>query len=392
MAAEFVFDQALYEEICVSLRNLPEREITREYEKEVVNFVMAKRKTDIMPYLRILLDSAEVEDNLAFAAFCALCERLRRNMDHIEHKKVLDQYADRFTAHPFAGHVKLLYYVDHFDYDRKDEIIELARQNKKNMPGNCGALHAFADIVAHAFEHNWIHHLNNPPSSSVLEEALASVDLAISMDEGYAKFYCTKGRLLSFRKKDDRQGQDSRDVEYALALQMVQRAIDLEDSGKTDYPIRISNYIYYQQQIQAREQDFVTEQRINHYLEQQMEEHAQKVAGRQDELERAAKDIADEMRGSMVKNLEFVGLFAGIISFTIGSISISSNLAAISFVGAAGLIIVLMGALLCVFAGFGVILHGFKKGNRLRNVLVFITGLLLTVVGLYICCAIAGIL
>ncbi len=366
MKMDLELNQVLKDEIYNFFQLLTEQEVMREYEKKIVNFVMVKRSADIKPYLRQFMD--DTNETIAFAAFCTLCEKLRRDMDHLEHKQVLDQYAERFSGHPFVRHVKLLYYVDHFDNERRDEIIDLARNNIKLMPNNGGVMHAFADIVAHAFEYNWIHNLNNPPEDSVLEEAILFVEMCISMDSGYAKFYCTKGRLLSFR------GQ------YTQGLEMVQKAIDLEDSRKSDYPIRISNYFYYRQQIQAREQNTFIEKRINQYQQEKL-----------DAMENVVSTSVEEIQGSMIKNIEFVGLFAGIISFTIGSISISSNLATISFAGAAGLIIVLMGALLCVFSGFGVILHGFQKDNWVRTVLVFLTGLFIVAVGLSLCFAIQGI-
>lgn len=68
--------------------------------------------------------------------------------------------------------------------------------------------------------------------------------------------------------------------------------------------------------------------------------------------------MEESARESLTKNMEFLGLFAGIVSFTSGSISISVAVAERSVLGAAGLIVVLMGALLgIVIAAVGVFLY-----------------------------------
>ena len=94
--------------------------------------------------------------------------------------------------------------------------------------------------------------------------------------------------------------------------------------------------------------------------------------------------IEHQSKESLVKNMEYLGLFAGIISFTIGSIGIATSVAGQSLIAAAGLIIVLMGALLCVFSGFGFILHGINK-KTIRNLIVFIMGVLIIWGGLHFC-------
>ena len=100
---------------------------------------------------------------------------------------------------------------------------------------------------------------------------------------------------------------------------------------------------------------------------------------------------------TMAKNMEFLGLFSGIVSFTIGSLSISGAIAEQSIRHAAGLIVVLMGALMCVFAAFGIILHGFhkvkiaKKTQKYersficRHLVVFALGALVVAGGILFC-------
>ena len=95
--------------------------------------------------------------------------------------------------------------------------------------------------------------------------------------------------------------------------------------------------------------------------------------------------------------MEFLGLFSGIVSFTIGSLTLASNFTSEDAMKIAGLIVILMGALMCVFSAFGVILHGVfgtikdrktgepKHGFIGRHLAVFVAGLLVVVGGILLC-------
>ena len=49
------------------------------------------------------------------------------------------------------------------------------------------------------------------------------------------------------------------------------------------------------------------------------------------------------------------------------------------------LIVVLMGALLTVFSGFGIILHGYEGEKSKRNMAVLLMGILVAAVGVLLC-------
>jgi hypothetical protein len=86
-----------------------------------------------------------------------------------------------------------------------------------------------------------------------------------------------------------------------------------------------------------------------------------------------------------MRNLEYLGIFSGIISFTMGAINISSALASVSFVGAAALIVVLFGVLVGVFAMFDLIIHGYKRENKVLYIIVFAVVLITVVGGFGVC-------
>ena len=105
---------------------------------------------------------------------------------------------------------------------------------------------------------------------------------------------------------------------------------------------------------------------------------------------RMRNTIEEKNKESTTKSMEFLGLFSGIVSFTIGTISISSEIEKFSAKHMAGLIIVLMGALMAVFAGFGIILHGTdirkEDGRKDRRNLIFVLLGMAIVAGGFILC------
>ena len=252
-----------------------------------------------------------------------------------------------------------------------------------DIPNNAGVHHAFAIAVADIFEATELQRESRPESSWLEKGEQAAMD-ALDLDPTYPKFHCTKGRILALRGN------------YEQALKEIAIAIDTENSKQADYALRIGNYRAYEQRIREKQrsekQMALMQQQIDSakVLSETMEQSLQ-------DMEEKQKALEDENRASLTKNMEFLGLFSGIVSFTIGGISISGAVAERSIVGAAGLIVVLMGALLVVFAGFGIILHGYKDevvtpegrtkvvGKSGRNKVVLLLGLLVAAAGVVLC-------
>ena len=327
--------------------NLPD-EGERSYENKIVAYVMQIGKeatNDLQDILKCLI--TDCDDKVSFAAFVALCSIYRRNKNHSAHQKLISACEHKFNRHRLFSHFKLLLYVDNnFDYDKKDEILKEAKANAETYNKHAGILHAFSDLVATAFEHaNFIN--AQPPDDHWIEDGLKAIEQAIILNNDYAKFYSTKARLLALKG------------EYTQVPQLIGKAIDLEKSEENDYALRINGYLNHLQRIQT--------QKTYQDLHQQTQELAQKV-----------QETTDKLNNSTTKNLESLALFAAITSFTIGSIGIASVAMQTSFFAAACLILVLMGALLCVFACIGIVLHRSEKHHD--NFLVFGLGIALVII------------
>ncbi|MBQ8001371.1 MAG: hypothetical protein IJ298_09305 [Ruminococcus sp.] len=356
------------EELTSFLSQLP-KETDRDFEKKIVSLCTEENQDkNFYAWTEELANtefSSESEEKVAFAAFCILSNIARRSFDRTKETDLINGYREKFGNHAFYKHLKLLCMLDnHVGLDH-EEILELAYENSRNIYTNAGVQHALADAVATLFEENEFTP-EQCPDKLWLERGMEAVLLAINFDSAYAKFYCTKARILSL------QGN------HKEALRCIDTAIDYENSKNKDYALRVGRYQMHAQTINNRLHNQLMRQQLQEEMTAQKEAYITEMQQRQEELE-------TQTNRSRIKNMEFIGLFAGIISFTIGGLNIAQGLAGQSIIAVAGLIIVLMGALLGVYAGFGVILHGFRGKESVRNYIVFAMGLLLIVGGVILC-------
>ena len=143
------------------------------------------------------------------------------------------------------------------------------------------------------------------------------IDYAITKAPDYAKFYCTKGRILAI------------DGQFDRAEEMIREAISREDSAYEKYILRMIEYEGARLRIQAKR--LVAETGVD-----------------------AIQKEIGNLKQSVRSNIEIVAFFSGIVSFVIGSLSLARNQTAAH---ASLLIIALMGCLMSVYATFVALLR-----------------------------------
>lgn len=396
------------EQLIRQLQKLPD-ETERIYEKEIMNLAMIGQKTSFEQWTQLVLDLPDdtpvggvkdlleqtglgrenhfdnwvdqlmirpestdpLEEKVTFAAFCIRIGQFRRNQDRTRENELMTKYRERFDHHPFFNHLLLMCLLDQDPVAKAKRVLELADDNTRTMPSNAGVHHALAIAVADIFEATELTP-DQRPDAKWLERGVDASQVALELDPKYPKFHCTAGRLLALQEK------------YKEALKEISVAIDTENSKQSDYALRIGNYRMYYQRIQEKRHSVAMRQEVQKQL-QTARGLIQEMETSMKEMENKQAILEEDTRSSLTKNMEFLGLFAGIVSFTIGGVSISGAMADRSLVGAAGLIVVLMGALLGVFAGFGVILHGYRGEKSRRNLLVFAMGALISAAGVFLC-------
>lgn len=352
---------------------------SRQYEMDVVQYALKWDDTVIKGELGNFIkridkkNPSDKDYRIAFNAFCVAESYARRNENLSELKATMKQYQDKFASEPFLIHLGVCSTIKELEAfhksawtpERLSAAIQTARTNMDNLrgainkpkEGNIGGAHAFAETVVLAFENALplLEKIPNLSKEDLLNEALEVIVETHIQDSKYAKFYCTHGRLFAVAGR------------YDDALNCLNKAIDKEDSSKVDYPIRVGKYLAYVQQIRAQQQA------------------ADNKLAAAEQLQNVVATLEEQTKDSTTKSMEFLGLFSGIVSFTIGSLTIGGAIAEQSIMHAAGLIVVLMGALMGVFAAFGIILHGAWGKKAIRNLIVLLLGLCIVLGGIWLC-------
>lgn len=330
-------------------------EMSRQYEVGLTKMITASNTPLNIDDVLGLIDDPNSPDDLRYACFvmATIWYRHMKDMENVEN--LIRRYQDQFSPHhPSFTHYRLLAYVDSGYRENWRDILKQAEDNACRM-NNSGAQHMFAEFTAMFFESD---HMDASAQERKmwLDKGITQVNRAISGDAGYAKFYSTKGRLFCLKEL------------YDEADHYVKLAIEKEDSRRMDYAIRIGNYQAVLMRIQQRKNIQALRRELEHHQSAQQEMYEQ------------IKDKADEINGSLMRNLEYLGIFAGIISFTIGSLSLANGASKYSLIGAGALILILFGALVGTYGLFDIIIHGYK-----RKEIILICTLLLILGGFLIC-------
>lgn len=334
---------------------------TRCFEVELTKFVTTQTDKSLFSELW-----SHGEDTLhQYLGFYGLQVFYRHRMQYDALKEMFLECGDTFSQFQSYKHLHTLYYIESSDYFTLGELDEHLASAKrvvdeyrkiardfllKNKPKECqanlaGVQHAFADLLATScerFEESCTSLLNKWGKQAEYE-----LSQAIKNSDEYAKYFCTQGRLYSLRD------------EYDKAIHSIRTAISREASSNNPggFSLRIMQYQSHLLRVQARSEI--------HQLNIQQAKMA---------------DDVHKIRDSLINNVEIIAFFSGVISFIIGSLNLTEAFPAPK---AAGLIIVLLGALLLVFNCFSFILH-LEKKNLLARILIFVISILCILGGLYL--------
>lgn len=335
------------------LRTLPPEENLREFEQRMTRLIMSPAMKDGIGSLELLLErpAEEVDEQLAYNTFIALATYYRHMKDPRKLDDLFQHCGPRFRNHPSFHHFDLLRYVGADLGVNWSAVLQRARDNC--ACGSPGSYHLFADLTVYHFEHCEEGNVDPETRKKWLSLAEEAVEKARAQED-YPKFRCTQGRLLSLLGR------------FEEAERLIQSAIDREPSSQTDYVLRIGSYQYSLLMVQERRQITRMKEEMDACVRWMEAEHS-------------------KIQDSLLKNIEYLGLFAGIVSFVIGSLSLAGSAAGTSFSGAAGLILVLFGALLGTFSGFTFMLHGLRERRWVAPVIVFAVAALILTGGLILC-------
>lgn len=326
--------------ILAFFNGLSEPDNPYEFEYSLSEYVNSKITYDNIDYVRQILETIDNED-IKYAAFFSLILFYRKEKD-VDSKKDLfgnETYISLFENRPTFKNLVLVWRLTFQEFENPLKMLEEA-EVLINKSVNAADDHLYADIFITMLEKEIINNANIDVEKG-LDKALAAVTTAIRLNDKYAKYYSTKARILSCQK------------EYYEALASINKAIELETPKSSNYAQKMIDYTHYKSMILMRME-----------VQNQLEIVAK--------LSESSSKINEKLDSSIIRNLEILGLFTAIISFTLGSIGIAQQETTIN---AAKLIIILFMSILFVFSSFDLLLKSsLSKARQTRRDFVYYRG------------------
>ncbi len=221
-------------ELLQFLESLP-NERTRQYELGATKFVMSNGSSELERLLLEVVDGIYPGDT-CYNAFYCLNIYYRHVKDYQKLSDLIEANAIRFELHITFDHLRALFYIESDGFYSYSELLRTTYKDSCLFSDNAGFVHLFADVFASVCEKGGLS-ADNTVADDWYDKALDAVNRAIDLDPSYAKYYCTKARILSFRHN------------YSQALDNINQAISYENSSRSDYALRIATYLYHKAMI-----------------------------------------------------------------------------------------------------------------------------------------------
>lgn len=222
----------------ISALTAHEEECSREFEADLSAFCTRHMDAQLVQQLRQLV--AEGEEDLAYRAFYALTIIYRNRKDY-QQLQALFEENPHFAGHPSYHHLLILFQLEAETFFDALELLELAREDARQHRDNAGYLHLFAHLFVYTCEKSR-GEMREQVRREYYDDVERAVEDAIRLDPAYAKFYCTKARVVAQRGR------------YAEAYSLINKAVATESSARKDYALRLLDYRHCETVILLQEQ------------------------------------------------------------------------------------------------------------------------------------------
>ena len=222
----------------ISALTAHEEECSREFEADLSAFCTRHMDAQLVQQLRQLV--TEGEEDLAYRAFYALTIIYRNRKDY-QQLQALFEENPHFAGHPSYHHLLILFQLEAETFFDALELLELAREDARQHRDNAGYLHLFAHLFVYTCEKSR-GEMREQVRREYYDDVEQAVEDAIRLDPAYAKFYCTKARVVAQRGR------------YAEAYSLINKAVATESSARKDYALRLLDYRHCETVILLQEQ------------------------------------------------------------------------------------------------------------------------------------------
>ena len=135
-----------------------------------------------------------------------------RNRKDYQQLQALFEENPHFAGHPSYHHLLILFQLEAETFFDALELLELAREDARQHRDNAGYLHLFAHLFVYTCEKSR-GEMREQVRREYYDDVERAVEDAIRLDPAYAKFYCTKARVVAQRGR------------YAEAYSLINKAV-----------------------------------------------------------------------------------------------------------------------------------------------------------------------
>lgn len=213
------------------------KEGTLEYEKQIAKY-SAKCSNECIRIAMYEIMNKNIK--FGYDAFYVLCTYYRRIKDFSVMNDLIIEHMN-FQTHITFNHIRIQYWVHSESFYDYDTLLEMAYEDTQKLQENAGFQQAFCNAFATICEQ-----CDEEDRREIVvkwyNKAYLCIERAIMLDDTYAKFYSTKARILSIGGR------------YAEAQQLLNKAISMEDSSRSDYMLTIMSYQNYKLSVSLENQ------------------------------------------------------------------------------------------------------------------------------------------
>lgn len=342
------------------LKGLPQNEAD-DYTIKLKSFVIDNNMINNQNILYNIMNSNQ-QLEIRFSAFYALKIVYREFGNYSKLIDLVDNYGIAFRGFKLYDIVLSIYYRNKVILGEKEWAASAIRHAELacvSLPTNLAIKHHYAEIIALMQEENL------DISDEEISKAIDRLNDVIAVHRQHAKYYCTKGRLLAA------QGN------HTMAIQCINKALDLEVVKDKDSMIRIGQYNYYLLRVHMMENDLVLDKKVKKF-DSSIEKSDSKI-----------KVLIQNIDDMKTRYLEYLAFFSSVLAFIMVTINVAINVE--DFNKAVGLILVLAGALVVTFVLFRLLLpySGQDKYIMIKTLICIVVAIALIVIG--ICCGNGGL-
>lgn len=322
---------------------------SREYDRAVSNFVSQYGSFENKSFFDDLYNIAAGEDiEIGYFAFSIIHTYYRRNKDYEEVKSLEMKLKSKYESNEAFDILHLRLEINLPSMDNASRLA-YAKSICSRFPNNYGVLHDFSMMIAEVYEYG-DEKTKEIIRTQYIEDGKKCIDAIFPTN--YPKFLWTRARIYTILGGLEKK-ESLFETYYHIAFESIKQAW-LKEEMSTQYSIRLATYRNCELYI-----------RNSYIIEKSKREYLRIEAEHLNRLEK----FRDELNHTKMQNIEILGLFVAVISFTIGSLNLISTETILNRIY---IIIILMASILVVFGGLGIALHG--KANFGRNLALIIIG------------------